>query len=129
MDNSLAQVEVHFEAIGPDAGIHELTLGIGTSMEAKAGMFGEKYRINIFLGATRDEVEAVDIAANWLKDRAAQLAALESRNIIEFRTMLGRKDGSRILALEPGFCQLAANANCVVWNQACQHVHRNAESQ
>lgn len=128
MDSNFALVEVHFEAIGPDARIHELAEGIEASMAAKAGMFGENYRINIFLGETRDEGEAVDLASNWLKDRAAQLATLESRNIIEFRTMLGRKDGSRILALEPEFCQLAAVANCVVWNQACQHVNRDVGS-
>ncbi|TWU32441.1 hypothetical protein Q31b_58410 [Novipirellula aureliae] len=126
MNSDLAHLEVHFEAIGPDARIHELSQGNDASVDSKVGMLGENYRINIFLGETRDESEAVDLAAVWLESRTAQLASLESRNIIEFCTMFGRKDGSRILALEPEFWRLAADANCVVWNQACQHMNRGA---
>jgi hypothetical protein len=91
-----------------------LSQGNEPSMEAKFRMFGENYRISIFLRTTREESGVVELAANWLKARTAQLSVLSSRNIIEFCTMYGRKDGSRILALEPDFCRLAADANCVV---------------
>ncbi|MCC9603759.1 hypothetical protein LOC67_24680 [Stieleria sp. JC731] len=126
-NRDLAHLEVLFEAIGPDARIHELSEGNDASMDSTVGMVGENYRINIFLGETQDESEAIDLASAWLKSRAVQLASRESRNIIEFCTMFGRNDGSRILALEPEFCRLAADANCVVWNQACQHVDRDAD--